>query len=275
MPTDFNTDNSDNSDNSDKVARKLPLEAEHLEALSRMQSLTPYYQWSIELVAPWLGKRVLDAGCGIGNATEQLRAYAEYVLAVDLSPENMKVLQHRFADDPHVECAQFDLDENMEEIASRNIDSIVCFDVLEHVEDDQGLLDQFFNMVQPGGHLLIKVPAGRWLYGSVDIASAHFRRYIKSELKQKALQSGWQIKKIHYMNIFGVIPYFIKSRILRKQANFSRTMSTRQLARIKRMLPIFKIIDRFIGPPIGQSLILIAQKPCTEGHSDFDFCKPK
>lgn len=252
-----------NIDNSDKVPRKLPLESEHFAALSRMQSLTPYYQWSIELVAPWLGKRVLDAGCGIGNATEQLSTYAEYVLAVDLSHENMKFLQHRFADDPHVECAQLDLDENMEEIADRNIDSIVCFDVLEHVEDDQALLDQFLKMVQPGGHLLIKVPAGRWLYGSVDIASAHFRRYVKSELKQKAIQAGWQIINIHYMNIFGVIPYFIKSRILKKQANFSRTMSTRQLAIIKRMIPILKIIDRFVGPPIGQSLIMVAQKPST------------
>ncbi|QDT91682.1 class I SAM-dependent methyltransferase [Gimesia algae] len=214
MSTDSNTDNSD------QVTRKLPLEAEHLAALSRMQSLTPYYQWSIELVAPWLGKRILDAGCGIGNATEQLSAYAEYVLAVDLSPENMKVLQHRFADDPHIECAQLDLDDNMEEIACRNIDSIVCFDVLEHVEDDQALLNQFLKMVQPGGYLLIKVPAGRWLYGSVDIASAHFRRYVKSELKQKAIQSGWQIINIHYMNIFGVIPYFIKSRILKNKLIF-------------------------------------------------------
>lgn len=267
MSTDSNTDNSD------ELARKLPLEAEHLEALSRMQSLTPYYQWSTELVAPWLGKRVLDAGCGIGNATEQLSAYADYVLAVDLSPENMKVLRHRFADAPHVECAQLDLDENMEEIARKNIDSIVCFDVLEHVEDDRALLDQFFKMVQPGGHLLIKVPAGRWLYGSIDVASAHFRRYIKSELKQKAIQAGWHVKKIHYMNIFGVIPYFIKSRILKKQANFSRTMSTRQLARIKRMLPLLKKIDRFIGPPIGQSLIMIAQKPAGPVPADFNFYK--
>ncbi len=255
MSTDSNTNKIDGT------ARKLPLEAEHLEALSRMKSLTPYYQWSIELVAPWLGKRVLDAGCGIGNATEQLSAYAEYVLAVDLSPQNMKVLQHRFADYANVECEQLDLDENMEEIARKKIDSIVCFDVLEHVEDDQALLNQFFKMVQPGGHLLIKVPAGRWLFGSVDIASGHFRRYIKSELKQKAVQAGWQIEKIHYMNIFGVIPYFIKSRILKTKANFSRTMSTRQLARIKRMLPLLKKLDRFIGPPTGQSLILIAQKP--------------
>lgn len=255
MPTDLNANSELN------VAGKLPLEAEHLEALSRMQSLTPYYQWSIELVAPWLGKRILDAGCGIGNATEHLRMFAEYVLAVDLSPKNITVLERRFAEYPNVECAQFDLDKNMEEIASKKIDSIVCFDVLEHVEDDRALLSQFFKMIQPGGYLLIKVPAGRWLYGSIDIASGHVRRYVKSELKQKATQSGWYVEKIHYMNLFGVVPYFINCRILKKQTSFSGTMSPRQLARIKRMLPILKKLDRLIGPPIGQSLILVARKP--------------
>lgn len=257
MPTDANT----NSEN--QKIEKLPLEAEHLEALSRMQSLAPYYQWSIELVAPWLGKRVLDAGCGIGNATELLSSYAEYVLAVDLSSKNMMVLQHRFAESENIECAQLDLDEDLKEIADKKIDTIVCFDVLEHVEDDQALLSQFFKMIQPGGYLLIKVPAGRWLFGSIDVASGHYRRYVKSELKQKATQAGWQVERIHYMNIFGVVPYFIKCRILKKQASFSGTMSPRQLTRIKRMLPALKKLDGLIGPPLGQSLILVARKPLT------------
>lgn len=242
------------------VESKLPFEQEHLDALSRMQSLTPYYQWSVELIAPWIGKRVLDAGCGIGNATEHLKELAGYVLAADLSPNNLEVLKKRFAEDGNVEPAQLDLDKDIREITSREIDTIVCLDVLEHVEDDCSLLARFNEMLQPDGHLLIKVPAGRWLFGSIDEASGHFRRYTKSELRQKAEQTGWEVVKLHYMNIFGVLPYFLKSRILKKQANFSRTMSRKQLERIRKMLPILKRIDRFVGPPLGQSLVLVARK---------------
>ncbi len=247
------------------VESKLPFEQEHLDALSRMQSLAPYYQWSVELIAPWIGQRVLDAGCGIGNATEHLKERAEYVLAADLSPKNLQVLQKRFAEAENVEPAQLDLDKDIHEITSRKIDTIVCLDVLEHVEDDCGLLMRFNEMLQPGGHLLIKVPAGRWLFGSIDEASGHFRRYTKSELRQKAQRCGWDVIKLHYMNIFGVLPYFIKSRVLKKRANFSRTMSRKQLERIRKILPVLKRIDRFIGPPLGQSLVLVARKQPENG----------
>ena len=81
------------------AARKLPHEEEHLAALERMAGLEPYYRWVAELAEALnggpLGSRILDAGCGIGNFVEIMRHRADEVLAVDLSPRNVAVLQRR------------------------------------------------------------------------------------------------------------------------------------------------------------------------------------
>lgn len=242
------------------VAKKLPKEREHLDALERMRALSPYYRWTRSLFAPWLGRRILDAGCGVGNFVEQVADDAELVLAVDLSPMNIDVLNRRFAHKNNVEVWQVDLDEQAAAVAAKNIDTIVCLDVLEHVERDEVLLERFHQIVRPGGHLLVKVPACPWLYGSVDIASEHYRRYTPSELRRKAESAGWEVLKVKYMNVFGVLPYWLKSRVLKKPSTFSRTFKPWQLKAMRAVMPIMQTLDGLVGPPVGQSAILVARK---------------
>lgn len=242
------------------VAKKLPKEQEHLEALSRMRALAPYYRWTHRLFEPWIGRRILDAGCGVGNFIEQVADDAELVLAVDLSPMNIEVLNQRFGGRDNVEVYQVDLDEQAKMLEAKKPDTIVCLDVLEHVENDVALLDCFHQIIQPGGHLLIKVPACKWLFGSIDVASDHYRRYTPAELREKASRVGWEVVRVKYMNIFGVLPYWLKSRVTKKEANFSRTFKPWQLRVLRAAMPLLMTMDRLIGPPVGQSAILVARK---------------
>jgi SAM-dependent methyltransferase len=242
------------------VAAKLPHEEDHLRALERMRTLVTYYRWTHDVLRPYIGRRVLDAGCGIGNFTELVARDAERVVAVDLSPQNVEVLRRRFADSPNVVIEQVDLDTHADRLAGHDIDTVVCLDVLEHVEDDLSLLRRFRQIVRPGGHLLIKVPALPWLFGAIDTASGHFRRYTLAELRGKAASAGWKPVLTRYMNIAGVMPYWLKSRVLKRSANFSRTFSPRQLKLIQVSVPVLKAIDRCTGPVAGQSAILVARR---------------
>ena len=241
------------------VKNKLPDEELHLDALNRMRTLKPYYKWTKSLFHNYIGQRILDAGCGIGNFSDLIAQDAEFVLAVDLSPENLLVLEERFKNHLNVKIAQYDLDSHIDIIRDHKLDTIVCLDVLEHIEDDMHLLENFRKLIQPQGKLLIKVPACPWLYGSIDKASGHFRRYTKTMLTEKLKKAGWTPQKVSYMNISGVLPYFIKSRIIRNNANFSRTFSKSQINILKFLMPLFKNIDYLVGPPIGQSLVVVAE----------------
>lgn len=240
---------------------KLPYEHEHADAQQRMQLLDGYYGWVLELVRPYVGRRVLDAGCGIGNFTALLEPLADYVLALDLSQENLQLLRSRFSASSVVEVAAHDLDVDFEIVARKNIDTIVCLDVIEHVEDDVALLERFRDIASPGGHLIIKVPACPWLYGSVDEASGHYRRYTPRQLRERAASAGWEPVAAHYMNLAGVLPYWIKCRMRRQQSNFSRTFKPWQLKAINGVIPMLRLMDRLAGPPVGLSAVLVARKP--------------
>lgn len=242
---------------------KLPHAAEHLAANDSMAHLVPYYEWVFDLARGQLGRCLLDAGCGIGNFVEVARRRVDRVLAVDLAPDNVARLHERFGDSEEVEVLQVDLDEQRGLLASRGVDSIVCLDVLEHIEDDGALLRTFFDIAPSGGVLFVKVPALQWLYGSVDVASDHHRRYHRKDLVAKVRAAGWTVERSRYMNFAGVLPYWLKSRVLRKDQPLSTTYNPKQLRWIARSMRLFRWIDRLTGPPLGQSLVLLARKPAT------------
>jgi SAM-dependent methyltransferase len=239
----------------------LLYEPEHLEALQRMRLLEPYYRWMLALMRPYLGKRVLDAGCGIGNFTVLLTEVVDYTLAVDLSAQNTAVLRERFRQTPAVAVLQLDLEGDLATLATQHLDTVVCLDVLEHLADDVGVLRNLRTVIRPGGSLIAKVPACPWLYGSVDRASSHYRRYSRRSLTETAVQAGWTSVRVVYTNIFGIAPYWLKSRVLKRQANFSRTFSPGQLHALRLLMPWLQRFDRWLGPPIGQSALLFARSP--------------
>ncbi|REJ77059.1 MAG: class I SAM-dependent methyltransferase [Acidobacteria bacterium] len=237
---------------------KLPDEALHLQALERMRQLEPYYRWILDLVEQHLGKRILDAGCGIGNFTSLLAEHAEEVVAADLSPKNVAVLRHRFRDQPNVRIACCDLEGDLMPLGT--FDTIVMLDILEHLERDAAALTALREQLVPQGRLVIKVPAITALFGSIDEASGHFRRYSKNTLSSAIERAGYRVLRVRYMNVSAVAPYLLKSRLLRPKANFSRTFSERQLRIIRAAIPIIRTIDRLTGPPIGLSLVAVGEK---------------
>lgn len=248
-------------DLSSAAQAKLPHAAEHLEANQSMAHLVPYYEWVFDLARGRLGRCILDAGCGIGNFVEVARRRVERVLAVDLAPDNVATLRARFDQDPGVEVLQIDLDRQRGLLAEKGVDSIVCLDVLEHIEDDAALLRTFLEIAPPGGVLYIKVPALSWLYGSIDVASDHYRRYNRRDLVRRVQAAGWIVERARYMNLAGVPTYFLKSRVLRRTQPLSTTYGPKQLRMIARSMTLFRWIDRLTGPLLGQSLVLLAHKP--------------
>jgi SAM-dependent methyltransferase len=189
------------------------------------------------------------------------------VLAVDLAPRNIQMLHARFGDAENVEVLQSDLDAQREELRARDVDAIVCLDVLEHIEDDAALVRSFAGILPEGGTLFVKVPAHQWLFGSVDEASDHQRRYSRRGLVRLVEEAGFDVRAARYMNFAGVGPYFLKSRVLRKGAAFSNTFDERQLRWIRRSIGAFRAVDRALGlvgpgggPVVGQSAVLIAKR---------------
>jgi SAM-dependent methyltransferase len=73
---------------------------------------------------------------------------------------------------------------------SRSFDLVGLFDVVEHVEDDAGLLDQAAKLVAPDGYILLTVPADPRLWSSLDDYAGHLRRYTRKMVFDLIARAG-------------------------------------------------------------------------------------
>ena len=225
--------------------------------LARMGKLEPYNRWLADRFRGAVGGRVLEIGAGFGNMTRQLLG-RELVVASDLDPVALEYLRGSFRDAPEVRVAsyRFPLTEaQRDEIRAFRIHTVVCLNVLEHIEDDAGTLANFFEILLPGGSVVLIVPALARLYGTLDEHLRHFRRYEKEELAEKVRAAGFTIEDCRFLNRPGIVGWYVNGKILRR-----RVLPSGQLAAFRLMLPLLRR-EETSPPPTGMSLLVVGRKP--------------
>ncbi|MDP6368783.1 MAG: class I SAM-dependent methyltransferase [Planctomycetota bacterium] len=239
------------------------IERAHARAQDRLGQLDNYHAWILRCFGDAYGQRIWDAGAGAGLTVEHLRRNASFVLATEYTAANVQLLEKRFAaDTERIQIAPCDLagDEGLA-FADHKLDTIVHLDVLEHLTDDRHALALFHSVLAPGGRLLVKVPAHPFLFGTLDRASLHHRRYTRADLREKLESAGFRIELLRSMNIAATLPYFIKGRILKREVNFSNTLSPKRLGTYNRLIPWLERLERWAPPPFGLSLVAVGRKP--------------
>jgi glycosyltransferase involved in cell wall biosynthesis len=225
--------------------------------LVRMGKLEGYNAWLADRFRAVLGQRVLEIGAGFGNMTRQFTG-RELVVASDLDPVALEYLRSVFREDASVRVAsyRFPLDEGQRaEIRALRIDTVVCLNVLEHIEDDRATLADLFAVLPPGGRLVLIVPALQRLFGTLDEHLHHFRRYEKAELEDKVRAAGFALEDSRFLNRPGILGWWVNGRLLKR-----RVLPAGQLAAFKLMLPLLRR-EEANPPSIGMSLLAIGRKP--------------
>lgn len=226
-----------------------------LEIQSRLAEVDRYNEWIFDQFKEHIGMRVLDVGCAIGNITQYL-ADRELVYGIDVVQEFVSATSKRFAGMPNFKTALFDIaDPAVTQLAAENIDTIISVNVLEHVENDAKALDNMNRILAPGGRLLLLVPAFQFLFGTMDAADNHYRRYNKSMLRQRLMSAGFHVDKEYYMNLIGIAGWYINGKILKNDL-----ISTSHYSLYNRIVPIISTLESLIHPPVGLSLVAIATK---------------
>jgi glycosyltransferase involved in cell wall biosynthesis len=225
--------------------------------LARMGRLEPYNRWLADRFRGALGARVLEIGAGFGNMTRQF-ADRELVVASDLDPVALEYLRGVFRGEAGVRVASFRFPltgAERDEIRALRVDTVVCLNVLEHIEDDTATLADFYALLPAGGRLVLIVPALARLYGTLDEHLHHFRRYEKAELESKVRAAGFTVEDCRFLNRPGILGWYINGKILRR-----RVLPSGQLAAFRLMLPLLRREEK-TPPPTGMSLLAIARKP--------------
>jgi SAM-dependent methyltransferase len=220
--------------------------------LERIATASRYNRWMFDRLRPWVGRRVLEIGAGIGNMSAFLMD-RERVVLTDSEPFYLGRLRERFADRPEVMVTELRLPAVDARLGAERFDTVIGLNVLEHIEDDAATLRALHGLLQPGGRLVLLVPSLRALYGTLDEALGHFRRYAPAELSAKLGAAGFRVRHLEYFNLAGILGWWLMGRVLRR-----RVISPAALHGYELLVPLFRL-ERLLPWRIGQSLIAIGE----------------
>jgi glycosyltransferase involved in cell wall biosynthesis len=223
-----------------------------------------FNKWMLSTFRSHVGQRVLEAGCGIGNFTELLLD-RQRLVCVDYDPFYVEMIQRRYGHLENLRVGRFDLTnpDEYKTLQPENLDTIICLNVVEHIEPDQEVLRHYFNVLAPGGHAVILVPAHPSLYSVCDKILGHYRRYTRRELRAKMEQAGFQVLSVREFNRLGVYGWLLNKMLKKPELN------PRQMWLYELLLPLAKFMDFLrLGP--GLSVVGIGQKIAPPGPAPQD-----
>lgn len=229
-----------------------------VQTLEAFSEAAAYNQWIIERLGGPLGPRVLEVGSGIGNLTQLLlkTPSVDSVTATDLCPDALELLDSRLGGDRLSTC-QWDSNETLPASLEGRFDSIVCSNVLEHVEHHRAALQSMYAALAPGGQLHLLVPAGPKIFSQIDTELGHFRRYRAKDLRDLLPECGFELKRLFSHNAVGTLGWIWEGKVLRRAQLNSNSVRT-----FDRLVPFLKRVDPLLTYLVpGVSLIAIARKP--------------
>lgn len=137
--------------------------------------------------------RILDVGCGTGTMLTYLARFGD-AQGVDIDAEAIEYCHARgltHVSQSAADSLPFD---------SETFDLVTALDVIEHIDDDIGVLREMRRVLKPGGRLLVTVPAYRFLWGRQDEINLHKRRYVARELRNRLQTADFEMQRLTYIN---------------------------------------------------------------------------
>ncbi|MGH9740594.1 MAG: glycosyltransferase [Candidatus Acidiferrales bacterium] len=223
------------------------------EILDRLNRAPRFNKWMADVIRPYVGDRVLEIGAGTGNLSMELMPRSVY-WATDVNRHYLDYLLKLRATRPYMRVGFTNAADQATYPAGQSFDTVVCLNVVEHIQDDIAALRNIRNALVDRGRAIVLVPCGPWLFGTLDEVLGHFRRYTPDELASVCGEAGFQVEEILKFNRPGVPAWWINGRALRR-----KTFGLAQIRMLNILTPLFRLMDSWLPlPPL--SLVAILRK---------------
>jgi SAM-dependent methyltransferase len=226
------------------------------DSIFKLQKVNNYNRWIYDNIKPYVGRNVLEIGCGIGNITDYFISPDRKITGIDIDEDFVDVAKEKYKNTPGVTIAMGDALNPGCTLPGKSYDTVMLLNVLEHIQDDLKAVKCIFDLLEPKGRAIILVPAMKFAYGELDRQLGHHKRYEKPDMIKLYAYNGFEIEKLFYMNWIGAFGWAFNSRILRKKLipeDQSNIMD-------KLIVPIIKPLEDIVKPFFGQSLIAVGKR---------------
>jgi glycosyltransferase involved in cell wall biosynthesis len=223
--------------------------------LTQLERTRRFNLWLGRTLRPFVGDRVLEVGAGIGTLTNQFIPRERYV-ASDINASYLHYLNKYALGKPYLEIRRLDVVDPQDfEALTGRFDTVLMVNVLEHVSNPRSALQNALSALQSKGAIVVLVPQGPRLSGSLDVALEHRERYTRTGLVEALGRAGFEITHVRDFNRVSVPAWWLNGKVLRR-TRFSRV----QLKMLDLAVPVIKRVDGLFPWP-GQSLIAVGRKP--------------
>ena len=227
------------------------------EILGRLSRAPRFNRWMADVIRPFIGNRVLEIGAGTGNMSVNLMPRASY-WATDVNPLYLEYLASLRANRPYMGVAHTDAAAGQTYPSGESFDTVVCLNVVEHLEDDLGALRNIWNVLDDAGRAIVLVPHGPKLFGTLDEVLGHCRRYTVEQLVDVSQRASFTVEQVLKFNRAGVPAWWLNGKILRR-----RTFGLAQIRMLNVLTPLFRRVDSWLPlPPL--SIIAILKKDASK-----------
>ncbi len=223
--------------------------------LNSLTGTPQYLSWITRLLRPHLGDTVLEIGAGLGNLTGRLMARKLDYVAAEKDPLYLHALRNRFLRTPNVTVTGLD-PENAAEYSqwAGRFNTALCINILESVEDRASVLRSVYHSLKPGGNVIVLVPQGKALYGSLDKAMGHHHRFSVAEISALLSDAGFKLQRVHQLNKIGAVSWLLYGKLLGR-----KKIAKIALKLFDKTVWIWRRIDGLL-PWRGLSVVAIARR---------------
>jgi SAM-dependent methyltransferase len=214
-----------------------------------------YRAFQLSLIEPHCGSSVLEVGAGLGEFAAQLSGLDRHVVT-DVDPAAVASMAERFAGRPEVEARVLEIADGAIDLGTP-VSTVVAINVLEHLDDDAGALRALASMTEPGGRIVLWVPAYMQLYGDFDRAVGHVRRYTPRTMTAAIRDAGLTPEVVKPVTLLGGIAWWATVR--RGGVGTPNPRLVRTYDRF--VVPVTRALERRVTPPFGQSVLAVAGVP--------------
>lgn len=210
------------------------------------------------------GRFMLDLGCGTGGI---LRDWSDECpcAGVDRSRLALRICaSHGFRTLVQADLLRLPFEPG-------SFDTVVMMDVIEHLDDDVGFLRQAAQLCEPGGRVVVSVPAFQFLWSRHDETFQHKRRYSAGQLRRVMIEAGLQPLRTTYTHSL----LFPVAALWRPFSRFALgrhapehdfvPLPTWLNALLVRIYRVEAWMLKRMDLPLGVSVAVIAQRPVHDG----------
>jgi len=220
-------------------------------ALERFDDANLWIKYIILQIKNYLKNNIVEVGAGCGSFTSSYFNNFNDVLLLDSDEKNIKLLTEKFSDNKNIKV----LKSNVKDL-NQSFNTIIYFNVLEHIKDDVSEIENSIQKLNIDGHLIILDPAHQKLYSKLDKAVGHYRRYDINFFKKNIFKNS-EIVKLKYLDVFGYFLYFL-NKFFFKEETFPTKLKIFVWDKI--FTPFTIIIDFLFRYKFGKNILCVYKK---------------